>query len=821
MHSQENNFKNAIAYFIINRLYLKISMANFVHKSPRVNVNADSSKVSSLFKRINDLSSTNSKTLSARPMHETKKGFSLRAILGSVVLFLLVAGSASALFLTQINQDVRQQASGCTYWNGQPATEGAIDNRGGIRQECKNGYWSAPSDGNTNPTSGTTGTSGSGGGSISSSSQTGNASTCAADEIFCGGCIAGCKKATQTCNNWIDQECKVQGCGGNGVFPAPGEQCCSGLQQCANGRCGASCGLDNNPICGGIREGSDCNNGGSWKCDSTQGGGSGHCDGGAWSGSNGGQTRISCEIAGNIIYFSSQEACDTARKAGSVAETIIGGIADALNEIRTTVSSTKTDTHTQRCDLNGTIVYVADASVCTTFSGTIVNGWVGPCCVGGEYKSLCRPEDRESTPANSNDCKQVADWVGPCCVGGEYKSLCRPEDRESTPANSNDCRADAGGGCTINHATQCNEGVLYECMNEEWVSQGSCGQTGIGPFVQTTCYYAGSGGSCNTAVKYLRPDESCGDIPSGTFYDSSACGGTTTSAVSVAPLDGDFNSFAACRSASMATPAYDHCWKDGDVYVLREITITIDSAPAEEIIEETETLPAGTFATSPECIAASRASEAIDICERSGDRYVLRALNVTIISDQEEQEEVVEESVIPGGNSGAASDTNSGGVGQAIINGWNSVTSWVRGFSLSNLWGNNSGNTDNSVIPGGQGVIENSTCYSWNGSGCDSEVFEGIIDCRSRGLYNTCNHAEQEATPVEVVEPAQPVIPAEPVTVTCYFATIGGNGTCYSSEYPAGTDCGSLSQGNVVYGGSSCMTISAHVNSLTPVPVDQ
>jgi hypothetical protein len=95
-------------------------MANFVHKSPRTPVHADSSKVTSLFKRINDLSSQNRKTLSSNNVQESpsRRGFSFKTLLSSAILFLLVVGGVSALALTQMSQDVRQQASGCTYWNG-------------------------------------------------------------------------------------------------------------------------------------------------------------------------------------------------------------------------------------------------------------------------------------------------------------------------------------------------------------------------------------------------------------------------------------------------------------------------------------------------------------------------------------------------------------------------------------------------------------------------------------------------------------------------------------------------------------------------------
>lgn len=79
----------------------------------------------------------------------------LKLIVGGLMLFLLVVGSGAALYLSQTTQDLRQRATGCTYWNGDPATEGSCDNRGGIIQECKGGYWSAPSPGKCESLGGT------------------------------------------------------------------------------------------------------------------------------------------------------------------------------------------------------------------------------------------------------------------------------------------------------------------------------------------------------------------------------------------------------------------------------------------------------------------------------------------------------------------------------------------------------------------------------------------------------------------------------------------------------------------------------------------
>lgn len=72
---------------------------------------------------------------------------SLKIIVGGLILIMVVAGSAAALYLSQISQDLRQKATGCTYWAGGGATEGACDCRGNLAQQCLGGFWSAPNSG--------------------------------------------------------------------------------------------------------------------------------------------------------------------------------------------------------------------------------------------------------------------------------------------------------------------------------------------------------------------------------------------------------------------------------------------------------------------------------------------------------------------------------------------------------------------------------------------------------------------------------------------------------------------------------------------------
>jgi hypothetical protein len=383
-------------------------MSNFVHKSSPVKEN-QSSNLSYLF-RNKGLNSKNTqgepKASSLQDFHPKKK-FSFKTILGIAVMLLLVIGGASAVMLTQLNQDVRQQASGCSYWDGSGAApEGATDNRGGIEQECRGGLWSAPS--------------GSGSGTSTGVASNESTAACGGGEIFCGGCINGCRPANATCNNQIDSECKQTGCGGNGTNPGAGESCCSGLQQCANGRCAPSCVLDNNDICGGIREGSNCNNGGSWTCDSTVNGGSGHCSGGVWNQPS--QDRVSCNVAGNNVYYASQEICDSARAAVQIGQAIIGGAAALIEQVGSTVTSVRTSTHNVRCNLHGTIVYTTTDSSCTDATGTV--------------ETLVLNADE---PLNFDDCSRdnrtaILAGIGSCEYGTNGW-----EFAEALPANFDDC----------------------------------------------------------------------------------------------------------------------------------------------------------------------------------------------------------------------------------------------------------------------------------------------------------------------------------------------------------------------------------------------
>ncbi len=102
---------------------------------------------------------------------------------------------------------------------------------------------------------------------------------CPQGYIGCAGCITDYRCATKTCNEWIDQECAP---GAEGTYPPSGQNCNPGLIKCANGRCSRACALDNNPVCGGIRAGSNCQNEGRWVCDKPDPDGSGHCEGGIW-----------------------------------------------------------------------------------------------------------------------------------------------------------------------------------------------------------------------------------------------------------------------------------------------------------------------------------------------------------------------------------------------------------------------------------------------------------------------------------------------------------------------------------------------------------
>ncbi|MDH5533829.1 MAG: hypothetical protein OEX81_05410, partial [Candidatus Pacebacteria bacterium] len=323
-------------------------MSNFVHKSSSPDT-SQSSNLSSLFNKKNKISDDLGKAEGSSIKLENKvanKKFikipflklrlPIQAVLGFVVLLLLVVGGASAMFLTQMNQDVRQQASGAY------CGDGICQNKGNpcqCLQDCS-GEPGADQCGQSGTSS--SNTSGSTSQSSSSVASTGGSSSaCKSGEIFCGGCINGCRPANVKCNTQIDNECKQTGCGGNGVFPAAGEQCCSGLQQCANGRCAPSCSLDSNPICGGIREGSNCNNGGSWTCNSA--GDKGTCVGGVWN-------QPVAPVGGT-------------KTIEEVKEPVVQD---------TNFSTSSTAVYNIRCGLGGEILYVSNEKTCTDYKGVLV-----------------------------------------------------------------------------------------------------------------------------------------------------------------------------------------------------------------------------------------------------------------------------------------------------------------------------------------------------------------------------------------------------------------------------------------------------------------
>jgi len=214
-------------------------------------------------------------------------------IIGGVLLLLMITGVSASLILNQENQDIRQQAStgpincnttcanGKTFSDANPYTfsscevwAGEACATVGSSPSSVTGGMSQPQQSSV-PAQSTAPTTGKGCASVGKG--------CPGGTICVGGCIDDCRPSTQTANRWIDQECAGGECAKEGTVPPAGKSCCQGLRQCANGRCGKSCPLDGNPICGAVREGSNCQNGGVWKCDNSDPGGSGHCEGGSYS----------------------------------------------------------------------------------------------------------------------------------------------------------------------------------------------------------------------------------------------------------------------------------------------------------------------------------------------------------------------------------------------------------------------------------------------------------------------------------------------------------------------------------------------------------
>jgi hypothetical protein len=520
-------------------------MSNFVHKSSNVE-ESQASNLSSLFNKRNKEAQSNQDRGAFKLENKVnnkksiklpfiKSRLPLQAVLGLVVLFLLVVGAASAMFLTTLNQDVRQQAKGCTYWKGGTATEGSTDDRGGVTQKCVNGYWSAPSTG--------TADSSSGGSSVADNS--GGTSSCKSGEIFCGGCIAACRPATEGCNKQIDKECSgtnVDGssCQGDGQFAQSANECCSGLQQCANGRCAPSCTLDKNDICGGIREGSNCNNGGSWTCDAKDPGGSGHCDGGAWN--QPASERISCNVAGNTIYFASQESCDSAQASVAAGQAIIGGVSDVVEEIKSSFTSSRTTTNNIRCNLFGVILYTSDEGDCTTAGGLIGNLTLAEEECGGFLETPCEERD------GARECNSGLEL-------NTSGTQCR------YPLRDSDCGGDTQSPCEYYGERQCNKGLelsnngtLCELPVEDlesWINIGDCTDAnrdnlskGFGtcePEDNGWVYESGSWVSYDSCVDNRRGEitnklGSCTDGLNGWYYVANAIVEETTCGRSNQPL---------------------------------------------------------------------------------------------------------------------------------------------------------------------------------------------------------------------------------------------------------------------------------------------
>ncbi len=134
--------------------------------------------------------------------------FSLKYIIGGILLLVLILGSGTALYLTQSSQDVRQRATSCNYWvGGGSAGEGSCDCRGGVAQKCVGGYWSAAGSECANACGGNGGNNNGGGTATPSPSSGTGTGACVGNNCSNppGGCIA-----VHHCDElWSNGECTV------------------------------------------------------------------------------------------------------------------------------------------------------------------------------------------------------------------------------------------------------------------------------------------------------------------------------------------------------------------------------------------------------------------------------------------------------------------------------------------------------------------------------------------------------------------------------------------------------------------------------------
>lgn len=385
-------------------------MANFVHEgttsSPTSKMKPESN-VNGLFKRKNEQSTSRVNSAVFEGKSRMRK-FGLKSIMGVLVLFLLLVGGVSAFILSQTGQDVRQQASGCVYWNGEAAVEGAFDNRGGIRQQCKGGLWTTPDDGNTDPSQ-----------IIAEQNANKPKAGCrnwSGDMVSHGSydnrggirqqCVNGIwdtpddgntdpseiieqnkKKDERTCVMW-DTGATV----GAGTCDYR-DNSKSLLQVCKNG-------LWTSP------QGSDCQSPFSSTQDATH--------------------EVECLLGDTQVFSTSEGVCESAGNLIEKTERLIGGITEISESVRdaisngfpTTFSSVASETHTIECNLGGTVTFVADSSVCLAAEGFLggtetqslvsVANQANPieCVVGGEvfYTDSIETCEASSGSAESNEC---------------------------------------------------------------------------------------------------------------------------------------------------------------------------------------------------------------------------------------------------------------------------------------------------------------------------------------------------------------------------------------------------------------------------------
>jgi hypothetical protein len=783
-------------------------MANFTHQSEQnENKMTSSSNLSDLFKRKNQIQQNSNKQLStSENLISKKKKRSFKTILSSIVLFLLVIGGVSAMVLTQISQDVRQQASGCTYWNGEAAVEGAVDNRGGIRQECKNGLWDVPADGNLDPS-----------------------------QLIAEKEAARPKRG---CIDWQGNEVATGAIDNRGGIR---QQCNDGLwMRPADGN------LNPNEIVSAQQEQRDKRDCVSWDGSNVshgaydnRGGIRQQCTDGLWDVpddriTNPGQVEaieVSTTLQGlennNLEYKEAigvyNEYCRTQVASGAeelcdklddqlkeeaeiirwqafqqvVQENIdqvsfaIGGLDEGELEYSEAVEVYKefcTGSNQQQnsvsvCNsLDESLEKEAsriratidknDSVISQTLQGLEQNQ-VSTTEANVIFRQYCQTKDSEQVSEEA--CRALASGIGEIERLTEKQNELEQEAiAENTSAARNAARttiASIERGIIVDiDVMQTTFQDLCQGSNAQFTSESDCReldkvirvyQEENKQLVPLNCYRK-TGDSCLAWSKSMPQDAICSDL-GGDYTDDPTCGITPIETETISCFDLSSDS---CSLVRQTVEVGSGC-PSGQSSVLPSQCVE-RLGEAINTISQTCTwwnpLSWGNCFTEPE-----EPETRVETCYfRSADNSSCRSLDVIL----ESHESCYERQLRGSGDAGSPESCPT-------------VVTPVP--------------TDPIAVP-----PASVTCWSYDGVRCDDHVYAAGVNCQQQGLYSSCSSAQTNYSQ-----------PASENTVTCYYAyRNNSDNSCYSAQYPEGTNCASLGTSNIAFTSNGCMGVSAYVDTL-------